>query len=207
MNKKSQFGYTNEIIDIINADKKLFQRMKLTKKLYLNYRHDLNKYNCEVILHSNLDRENLNNIVQLKKQEWNYNINSQKKWIKNNIKNNDIHILLKLDSKIIGYTMLRILKKNNFSNNKKIIYFDTHIIEKKFRGKKISFFLMQEAIKQIKKRKVLAILRCKKKLEKYYKNYKWEIENKYVKFNDNKKLTSMIYPKSKFRKKILSISI
>ena len=66
---------------------------------------------------------------------------------------------------------------------------------------------MQEAIKQIKKRKVLAILRCKKKLEKYYKNYKWEIENKYVKFNDNKKLTSMIYPKSKFRKKILSISI
>lgn len=201
LNKRSQFGYTKEIINIINVDKKLFQRMKLTKKLYLKNRFDLNKISCEVILHSDLNMKNLNDIIQLKKQEWQYEINSQKKWIKNKIQNNDLHILLKLNNKTIGYTMLRILRKNGFSKYKKIIYFDTHIIEKTLRGKNISSFLMQEAIKQINKKKTLAILRCNKKLKKYYRNYKWKDVSKYIKFNDNKKLTSMVYPISKFRKK------
>ena len=43
LNKRSQFGYTKEVINIINADKKLFRRMELTKKLYLKNRFDLNK--------------------------------------------------------------------------------------------------------------------------------------------------------------------
>ena len=84
--------------------------------------------------------------------------------------------------------MLRILREMVFQNIKKIIYFDTHIIEKTLRGKNISSFLMQEAIKQINK-KTLAILRCNKKLEKYYRNYKWKNVSNYIKFNDNKKLT------------------
>ena len=32
-------------------------------------------------------------------------------------------------------------------------------------------------------------------------NYKWKDVSKYIKFNDSKKLTSMVYPISKFRKK------
>ena len=201
LNKRSQFGYTNEIINIINADKKLFKRMKLTKKLYLKNRFDLNEINCEVILHSNLSKNNLKNIIHLKKQEWKYEINSHKKWIKNKIKDNDIHILLKLNNKIIGYTMLRILKIRSYLKYKKIIYFDTYIIDKTLRGKKISPYLMQEAIKQINRKKILAVLRCKKNLEKYYKNFKWKDVGQRIKFNDNKKLTSMIYPVSKFKKK------
>ena len=201
LNKRSPFGYTEEIINIINADKKIFQRMRLTKKLYLKNRLDLNKINCSVISHSDLSKKNLTNIIQLKKQEWKYEINSQKKWIKSKIRNDDMHILLKLNNKIIGYTMLRILKNNSFLKYKRIIYFDTHIIEKRFRGKKIASYLMEEAIKQIKKKKILAVLRCKKELEKYYKNYKWKVVNKYIKFNDDKKLTSMVYPGSKFKKK------
>ena len=60
---------------------------------------------------------------------------------------------------------------------------------------------MQEAIKQSKRNKILAVLRCKKNVEKYYKNFKWKDVGQRIKFNDNKKLTSMIYPVSKFKKK------
>ena len=169
--------------------------MKLTKKLYLKNRLDLNKIDCDVILHSNLSDKNLDQIIKLKKQEWKYKINSQKRWIKDNIHKDDTHILLKLNNKTIGYTMLRALKKN-----KKIIYFDTHIIDKNLRGKNLSSFLMRVAIKQIKNKKKLAILRCKNNLKKYYENYKWKDVSKYLKFNDKKKLVSMVYPYKKFRK-------
>ncbi len=48
----------------------------------------------------------------------------------------------------------------------------------------------------------MQLLVCNHFFEINYINFnKWKDVSKYIKFNDSKKLTSMVYPISKFRKK------
>lgn len=148
--------------------------------------------------HNNLDIDEMKKIIQLKQQEWIYDWNSQRNWINNNLKKQDIHFILKDGKKIIGYTLLRnIFLKNKNKKRIKIFYFDTHILDKKYRNKyfqdkKLSSLLMNFILKFLKKKKFLSILRCKKKLIKYYKYHGWKtIGKRYVDFKDKKKLQTM----------------
>ena len=57
---------------------------------------------------TNFDKKN---ILKLKNEFWKKGIKSQKEWFKRNIKTFDIHNLLYLRSKLIGYTCLRYRSK------------------------------------------------------------------------------------------------
>ena len=86
-----------------------------------------------------INKRFLDQIIYLKKQEWNFNYKSQSNWIKNNLLQDDIHVTLEYKKKLIGYTMLRDrLMLSSNKSLKKIYFFDTHIIDKKFRGKPIN---------------------------------------------------------------------
>ena len=73
-------------------------------------------------------------ILILKNSFWKFGIKSQKKWFKENVKKRDVHNFLFLNSKLIGYTLLRLRKIKNLKN----FYFllDTMIIKKELRKKK-----------------------------------------------------------------------
>ena len=86
---------------------------------------------------------------------------------------------------------------------KKVIYFDTHIIEKNYRGKKyknLKFFylLMKGVLIEVKKLERISILRCRKIHEKYYSKSKW-VKNSKIKFNDKKKLITMVFSNKQFK--------
>ena len=143
-----------------------------------------------------INKKFLDQIIYLKKQEWNFNYRSQSNWIKNNLLQDDIHVTLKYKKKLIGYTMLRDrLMLSSNKSLKKIYFFDTHIIDKKFRGKLInnihpSKILMDNISNFLKRKKRVAFLLCKKNLIKYYKSNNWEIMNKNkIKIKNGKKLT------------------
>lgn len=149
-----------------------------------------------------INKKFLDQIIYLKKQEWDYNYRSQRDWIKNNLLQDDIHVTLEYKKKLIGYTMLRDkLMLNSNKSLKKIYFFDTHIIEKKLRGKLInnirpSKILMDNISKFLKKKKRSAFLLCKKNLIKYYKSSKWEMINKNkIKIKNGKKLNLMSFGK------------
>jgi hypothetical protein len=153
-----------------------------------------------------INKKFLDQIIYLKKQEWNFNYRSQSNWIKNNLLQDDIHVTLKYKKKLIGYTMLRDrLMLSSNKSLKKIYFFDTHIIDKKFRGKLInnihpSKILMDNISNFLKRKKRVAFLLCKKNLIKYYKSNNWEIMNKNkIKIKNGKKLTLMSF--GKFNKK------
>jgi hypothetical protein len=152
--------------------------------------------------HNQIKKNYLDKIISLKEEEWSYSKNSQNKWIKNNLYNTDIHVTLEYKKKVIGYTMLR--DRLMFSSNKslkKIYFFDTHIIDKKFRGKPInnihpSKILMDNISNFLKRKKRVAFLLCKKNLIKYYKSNNWEIMNKNkIRIKNGKKLTLMSFGK------------
>ena len=75
------------------------------------------KYHLLSKLTNQLSKKQIKMICRLKNIHWKFGIVAQKNWFKKNIKKNDIHNLLILNSKLIGYTLLRkrtyFIKKKN----------------------------------------------------------------------------------------------
>ena len=55
-----------------------------------------------------LKKNQINEICKLKNTHWRYSLKSSLEWFKGNVKKNDIHNFIYLNSKLIGYTLLRI---------------------------------------------------------------------------------------------------
>jgi hypothetical protein len=131
-----------------------------------------------------LKKKEILQICNLKNTKWNYGVKSQFTWFKKNIKEKDIHILLYLKNNLVGYLSLRrgflILKKKKKKFKKKFLLFDTFVIKKKFRNKKLSYLLMLSALDVISKTKLLSCLICKKSLLFYYLKFNWKKISKFI---------------------------
>jgi len=80
------------------------------------------------VVSKKLKAKEIVNICKLKNTYWKYNLKSQLKWFKEKIKKDDLHNLVYLKKKLIGYNLLR---KRTFILNKKkknYLYFDTLIV-------------------------------------------------------------------------------
>jgi len=96
-------------------------------------------YNLISINTQKLKKDKVIQICKLKDSQWSFGIKSQLEWFKNNIKKNDIHNLLYIKSKLVGYTLLRRRSFNTKNQiKKKYILFDTITIHKEYRNKKLS---------------------------------------------------------------------
>ena len=145
------------------------------------------KYNLKSVKTSKLDKNLIKKICKLKNTHWKYGLESQLNWFRLNCKSQDIHNLVLINKKIIGYTFLRIRKILPYPKKKKYLYFDTLNIDKKYRKKKLSNILMKFNNDVIKKNKFESILICNKKLIKFYLKNNWKkIPNKYIKIMDHK---------------------
>lgn len=142
-----------------------------------------------------LTKKIINEICILKNQYWKFSLDSQKNWFKKNVKTNDIHNLLFLKSKLIGYTLLRKRKCKLLNDHlyKKTTYllFDTLIIHKKYRTKKFSNLLMNYNNKIIKKYSYFSFLMCNDNLIEFYQKHKWKkINNKKIHLIDHSYLAN-----------------
>lgn len=163
-------------------------------------------YNLYSIISAKLKNNQIKSICQLKDKQWKFGIKSQMKWYKENIKKTDVHNLLYINSKLAGYTLLRKRTCKIKSSNKDVtyFYFDTLIIDKKYRKKGLSNLLMSFNNTIIKQSGYFSFLTCKKNLLKFYKKNKWlELNKKNIEIKDHLFTThGMIFNNKKnFRKK------
>ena len=135
---------------------------------------------------SKLSNKEIRSICLLKNTYWKYGINSQVTWFKKNVKSFDVHNMLLINEKLVGYTLLRVRKmKSHFIS--KYFLFDTLIIKKEFRKKKLSNSIMNFNNSVIKKNKKISFLICEKKLIKYYNKYGWvKLNKKKIRVMDGK---------------------
>jgi len=152
-----------------------------------------------------LKKKNITDLLSLKNDHWKHGIQSQKKFFLENIKTNDLHILLYSEKTLIGYVCLRKHKFFKKKNKKKINYlhFDTCIIKNQFRGKNYTRILMNFTNKIIENFKCISILYCEKKLVSFYQKYDWKVSNEkfYNIIQSSKKKIIMTYnEKSKYKK-------
>ncbi len=127
-----------------------------------------------------LTKEQIYNICKLKNTHWNAGLESNLKWFKKNVKSYDIHNLMYYNSKLIGYTLLRVRTFYLGKIKKKYLYFDTLIVDKKYRNKGISYFLMKLNNQIIKKNNKISFLICLNKLIKFYKKFGWKVISKKI---------------------------
>ncbi|MDA9662327.1 hypothetical protein N9T41_01205 [Candidatus Pelagibacter sp.] len=145
-------------------------------------------YNLFSIISSKLKNSQIKSICLLKDKKWKFGIKSQIKWYKKNIKKNDIHNLFYIKSKLVGYTLLRKRTYEIRSLNKRTNYllFDTLIIDKKYRGKKLSNLLMSFNNTIINQSGYFSFLICERELISFYKKNKWiKVNNKNINIIDH----------------------
>ena len=163
--------------------------------------------NIKLKIYKNLNNNGLlKKIAKLKNQEWNYGLNNQLKWLRSNIKRNDLHILLQKNKKLLGYVLLRSRSIINMNKIKgKYFFFDTIIIHKKFRNQKLSGVIINKANTIIKVKNKFSVLLCNKSKIKYYQKYNWKITKKIRILNYDSKKTVMVYNKKDLKKINISI--
>jgi hypothetical protein len=155
-----------------------------------------------------LSKKQIESICKLKNQQWSYGLKSQINWYNKNIKQKDIHNLFFNKSKLIGYTLLR----KRTCINKKIsggrvisqyLLFDTLVLDKRFRKKKLSNLIMSFNNTIIKQSGYFSFLICKYKLLSFYKKYGWiKLNNKNILIKDHSFSTyGMIFNDKNYTKK------
>jgi len=145
---------------------------------------------CNSVLTKNLTKNNINEIINLKRSFWKYSVKSTKRHFEINYKKNDSHNLVYLGKELIGYSAFR--KNLSILDCKKnYMILDNVIIKNKYQNFNLSDILMSFNNNFILNKKKVTYLICKKELVNFYKKYYWKsVNNKYIKLRqhqDNKK--------------------
>ena len=120
-------------------------------------------------------------ICKLKNKEWNYGIQSQIKWFKKTVTPKDVNIILKIKNRVVGYLLLRSRTFEHKKDKKikgKYFFFDSYIVEKKYRGKGFGLKLMNTAKKLILQKDYFSILTSNKKHDLFYIKQGWKFTKK-----------------------------
>ena len=164
-----------------------------------------NNFSLKSTLSNKLTNIEIKQICLLKDKQWKFGINSQLKWFKNNIKKFDLHNLFYIKSKLVGYTLLRkrTCKIENLKKNIHYLLFDALVIDKKYRGMKLSDLLMSFNNTIIKLSGFSSFLICSNELVGFYKKNNWtKLSNKVFSVVDHSfSSNGMVYNKNDIKKK------
>ena len=172
----------------------------------LNHQLENNEFSLKSVTSGELTNKEIKQICLLKDKQWKFGIKSQLKWFKNNIKKYDFHNLFYIKSKLVGYTLLRkrTSKIENLKKNIHYLLFDTLVIDKKYRGMKLSDLLMSFNNTIIKQSGFSSFLICSNELVGFYKKNNWtKLNSKDFSVMDHSfSSNGMVFNKKKFKKKI-----
>lgn len=129
------------------------------------------------VKHKNLSDSLLQSICEIKSSAWDYSIDEQKKWINDNIKDLDIHVLLKVDEDYVSYLNLVNIELLDGSN-KLIDALGIGNVCSRFQNKGYGTKLIKGVNLYLTSRNKMAILFCKEKLINFYEKNNYKLKNK-----------------------------
>ncbi|AYD47988.1 GNAT family N-acetyltransferase [Arachidicoccus soli] len=136
----------------------------------------------QFIRHKDLTLDQLDEICKIKKQVWNYSIVQHKDWIKSNLKENDIHVLMK-DQSYRNIAYLNLVDCKIILNNKERNVRGLGNVCTIQSGKGNGTVLMNFINRYLIENEDMGFLFCKKSLLNFYTRIGWKIvEQKYLLF-------------------------
>lgn len=143
------------------------------------------KYQVEIHSHSDLSKDKLLEIIDIKSVRWNYSAEQHLDWIHKNIQSNDKHILLYLENQLIAYTNL-VNVSVDINTEKKIPFKGIGNVCTLASGKGYGNLLMEVVNEILIQNNWKGILFCKDHLVEYYEKFSWKVvEKNNIKSNFN----------------------
>lgn len=145
------------------------------------------------IINSKITPEMLERICKLKAISWSYSIEEQKKWIKSNLKPNDIHFLLTQDNIDIAYfNLVEITIRINGEDIGALGVGNLCTIE---RRKGYGRQIMKLANKYIEGNNKIGLFFCRKELVKFFSSLQWsEVDKSVVRLTStNRDVATVIF--------------
>lgn len=149
-------------------------------------------YDLLLIPHSDVSRKELKEIIKVKTFAWPYSYNKQIEWIRNHLKESDIHVLLSHNNVFVAY--LNLISIDLKING--IMYSSLGVgnVCAKEKGKGWGKELMMQSNTVLVKENKIGLLFCKEVLVSFYALCKWGvIDNRKLIVGFNNKDTVTMY--------------
>lgn len=146
-----------------------------------------------LIPHKDVNRQQIEEIIEIKSKAWPYSFNSQLEWITTNLKDSDIHVLLLLKGSVVAYLNLVEIEIKIDGTSQKCYGLGNVCASEK--GKGWGKEIMTQTNSFIKLRNKIGLLFCKKSLINFYKLNNWELveKRKLLLLFDNESIETMIF--------------
>lgn len=126
--------------------------------------------------HFQLNKQELEKIIDLKKRHWNYTSEEHINWIELNIKADDIHVLMYKKKKLVAY--LNLIKTEVVINDMIQPFIGIGNVCSSEKGKGYGRKILVEVNNFLKGDKLNGILFCKDNLIDFYQKSNWVLVNK-----------------------------
>lgn len=130
------------------------------------------KIGIELKKTSELTVEEIQKINRLKQQYWKYKEQEHIKWFKENIKPDDLHLLIQRDIFLIAYLNIVQVDVNVNQNIYKMLGVGNVCVEKEHSG--MGAIMMASANAFVKEMNSCGILLCRNKLVQFYEKSNWK---------------------------------
>lgn len=137
-------------------------------------KHMKNNIKITLLKQATTSVEDINHIINLKIQHWLHPFESQKEWIIKNIEPDDFNLMLKINSKLVGFmNLVYVNALIDDKTNLKLLGVGNVCVSKEFSGKGLGLLLMQIANYQIQALGFNGVLLCSDKLVPFYLKAGW----------------------------------
>lgn len=150
-------------------------------------------YKLSLIPHSEVSQDYLNEIIRIKQISWPYSFDDQVNWMHVNLQECDIHVLLSLDDKFVGY--LNLIQISVMINNMQFSGLGVGNVCTTVRGNGWGKELMLLTNNYLRKNKKIGLLFCRDRLVNFYCMCSWrKIDNLKLRVRfDNSNIVSMYF--------------
>lgn len=134
----------------------------------------INNFKIRFIEDSKLNENMVREIIKIKQHHWNYSYDEHKKWMDENI-NEDEHHLIILNSRNGAIAYLNIVKTSIIYNDieEKVLGVGNVCVDKKYSGQGIGQLIMGICNYYLSSYEKRSILLCKSNLVKFYEKSGW----------------------------------
>lgn len=132
--------------------------------------------NISFIKHADLSSNKLKDICELKSVAWPHSIESQLNWIKSNISDNDIHVILSDENVFLAY--LNLININCVVDGEIVNGFGIGNVCSREQGLGYGSILMKAINNYLIENKMVGVLFCKSKLIEFYRKFDWSLVSK-----------------------------
>lgn len=130
-------------------------------------------YSLQTIKHSEADSETLNRVIAIKQVAWPYPVDSQLRWMRDNLRDDDVHAFLQEDGRDVAY--LNIAWVSACINGVNVRCAGVGNVCSKFTGGGYGKSLIIKTEEYFARNNLIGILFCKNALVGFYEKYNWKL--------------------------------